>query len=240
MNILITGGASGLGEAITRKLASDSKNTIYFTYQRSESAANKICTEFNNCHAIKCNFTNEIEIESLVTKINTVDLDVLINNAYTGEAIHTHFQKIKIDEFKSNFKNNIIPTVQLTQAAIAVFKKKKSGKIITILTSFLTNKPPVGSSIYVANKAYLASLVKSWANECIGYNVTSNSVSPSFMQTNFTHDVDERIIEQMTQNHPLKKLLTKEEVAESVDFLVHSSHQINGLDILLNAGVELK
>jgi 3-oxoacyl-[acyl-carrier protein] reductase len=240
MNILITGGASGLGEAITRKLASDSTNKIFFTYQKSEASANKICVEFENCISIKCNFKNELEIEALIEKIATINLDVLINNAYTGEAIHTHFQKIKINEFKLNFENNILPTIQITQAAINTFKKKKSGKIITILTSFLTNKPPMGSSIYVANKAYLSSLVKTWANECIGYNVTSNSVSPSFMQTNFTQEVDERIIEQMIHNHPLKKLLTKEEVAESVDFLVNSSLQINGLDILINAGVELK
>jgi 3-oxoacyl-[acyl-carrier protein] reductase len=240
MNILITGGASGLGEAITRKLASYYNHTIYFTYQNSESSANKICDEFENCKAIKCDFTDKLELESLIEKLKTFDLDILINNAYSGEAIHTHFQRIKINEFTSNFENNIIPTVQITQAAIDTFKKKKSGKIITILTSFLTNRPPVGSSIYVANKAYLASLVKSWANECVGYNVTSNSISPSFMQTNFTRDVDERIIKQMTQNHPLKKLLTKEEVADSVDFLVHSSNQINGLDLLINAGVELK
>ena len=76
-----------------------------------------------------------------------------------------------------------------------MYKKKRKGKIITILTSFLLNSPPIGSSSYVANKAYLKSLTKSWANENIKFNVTSNTISPSFMQTNFTSDVDERIID---------------------------------------------
>ena len=46
MNILITGGGSGLGEAITRNLAKDLKNTIYFTYSNSELSAKKIVMDF--------------------------------------------------------------------------------------------------------------------------------------------------------------------------------------------------
>lgn len=240
MNILITGGASGLGEAITRNLASNSANTVYFTYSKSDSLATTLCAEFKNCSSIKCDFSNPLEVDGLLISIQNLDLDVLINNAYVGDVRHSHFFKNKIDQFKNDFDNNILPTIQITQTCIKIFKKKKKGKIITILSSILINKPSIGSSIYTANKAYLASLVKSWANECIPYNITSNSVSPALMQTQINDDLDERIIEQIIQNHPLKKILTKEEVAESVAFLVYSSNQINGLDIVINAGFELK
>ncbi|PWA03849.1 SDR family oxidoreductase [Flavobacterium psychrotolerans] len=60
------------------------------------------------------------------------------------------------------------------------------------------------------------------------------------MQTNLTATFDDRILDQMIENHPLKKLLTVEEVAETVLFLAHASNQMNGIDILLNAGATIK
>ena len=58
------------------------------------------------------------------------------------------------------------------------------------------------------------------------------------MQTNLTADIDERVVEQIKENHPLKNLLTVDEVAETVSFLVNASNQINGIDIIMNAGVQ--
>ncbi|MNQ43376.1 3-oxoacyl-[acyl-carrier-protein] reductase FabG [compost metagenome] len=240
MNILVTGGASGLGEAITRILARDSDNTVYFTYSNSEANAQKIQFEFSNTVSVKCDFKNSSEVQSLVNKIDDLKLDVLINNAYCGSPITTYFHKIPEDTFSSEFMFNIMPTILITQAVINSFRKKKKGKVITILTSFLLNTPPLGASSYVANKAYLGSLVKSWATENAKFNISSNSISPSFMQTNLTSDVDERIIEQIVNDHPLKKILTVEEVAESVLFLTNASSQINGVDIVLNAGTNIK
>ena len=240
MNILITGGASGLGEAITRTLAKDANNKIYFTYSRSDVNAKKIEQELENTSSIKCDFTDAASVAELKQQLSTFQLDVLINNAFWGTPVKTYFHKIDVTEFQTDFTNYIIPTVEITQAAIAYFRKKKSGKIITVLTSFLLNTPPIGSSVYVANKAYLQALVKSWATENIPYNISSNSVSPSFMLTNLTADVDERIIEQMTANHPLKKILTTTEAADAVLFLANASTQVNGIDIVLNAGTNIK
>lgn len=240
MNILITGGASGLGEAITRILAKEKTNTIFFTYSNSSLKAKQIETDFDNVNSIKCDFKNSSEVTSLVNNIQNINIDVLINNAYSNNCIKTYFHKIPNESFELDFINNIIPAIRITQSVITQLRKKKNGKIITILTSALANTPPLGWSCYTANKAYLESLVKSWATENIKFNITSNSVSPGFMQTNLTSDVDDRIIDQMVVNHPLKKILTVEEVAETVKYLTKSSSHVNGVDVLLNSGVNLK
>ena len=240
MKILITGGASGLGEAFTKALAKDRTNTVYFTYSKSTDKAKNIQEVYANAIPVKCNFNNQEEVNSLAENIATYSIDILINNAYSGNPIKTYFHKNKIADFSEEFNANIVPTVILTQACINHFRKKKSGKIITILTSFLTNIPPTGASIYVANKAYLKSLVNSWASENIKFNITSNSISPSFMQTNIANDVDERVIEQIIENHPLKRLLTIEEVADAVLFLTKATTHLNGIDMLINAGSNLK
>jgi NAD(P)-dependent dehydrogenase (short-subunit alcohol dehydrogenase family) len=240
MRILITGGASGLGEAITKTLAKDLQNTVYFTYHTSLDSALKIEAAFSNAKSIKCDFTNKKELKTLLNFLNQSNIDVLINNAYNGDFLNTHFHKIKINDFIKDFNANIIPTIEITQAAINCFRKKKYGKIITILSSSLLNIAPIGSSVYVANKAYLAQLTKVWATENSQYNITSNSISPSFMITHFTSSIDERFVQQMEDKHPLKRLLNVTEVADSVLFLVNASMQINGIDIVINAASTIK
>lgn len=238
MNILITGGASGLGKSITQVLAKE--HTVYFTYSKSLEAADALETELQNATAIHCDFSEEQSVKALVEKIAELDLDVMVHNAYSGDYLKTHFHKIETDDFLMDFKINVMPVIELTQAAINNFRKKKSGKIITILSSALVDVPPVGSAVYTANKAYLQKLVQVWANENAKFNITSNSVSPSFMETPMTASTDERVIEQMIESNPMKRLLTTEEVAKAVQFLANDTTQINGKDFVINAGNSLK
>jgi len=240
MNILITGGASGLGKTLTEILGKSKNNNVYFTYNKSEESAKNITEKFKNTEAHKCDFSKDSELTSFKNQIKEMDLDVLINNAYCSKINQIHFHKSPTMDFLMDFKVNIMPTISITQEVIKLFRKKKSGKIITILSSYLINKPPVGLSSYVANKAYLEKLTKAWANENAKFNITSNSISPSFMKTALTEDVDDRVVEQMIINHPNKELITTKEVAKAVLFLTNVGNHINGFDILMNAGVNIK
>jgi 3-oxoacyl-[acyl-carrier protein] reductase len=238
MNILVTGGASGLGEAITKTLAQNAGDKIYFTYNKSAEKSAQTQKDFPNTTGISCNFEDEQSLDKLIKHLPELKINVLIHNAFTGFE-KKHFHKLPPDYFLNNFKKNIVPVIRLTQEAITLFRKEKFGKIITILSSVVINKPPVGWSEYTAQKNYLLSLSKSWAVENAAFNITANTVSPSFMQTSLTRDTDERILEEMTQQHPLKKLLSLEEVAETVFFLTHCSQQINGTNSILNAASDI-
>lgn len=235
MNILVTGGSTGLGKSIVNALSDFPENKVFFTFNKHEKEAQSIVSEKQNVIAIKCDFTNVVEVCELEKKIPLCDLDVLVNNAYVGSAQNAHFHKTESELFLTSFENNLIPTIRITQSAISGFRAKKFGKIINVLTAYLVNLPPIGFSIYTANKAYLQQLSKSWNSEYARYNITSNCISPEFMLTNLSSNLDERVIEQMQSVHPLKKLLTPDEVAESVVYLVKSSQQINGAHIVINA-----
>ncbi len=236
--ILITGGASSLGEAITRSLVRSSDNRVFFTYNRSLEAATRIEHEFPQAKALHCDFTDPESLHLLLMQIPDLGLDVLINNAWTG-LITKHFHKTEPAAFQTSFVHNVLPTVQITQQAILAFRKKKSGKIINVLTSYLINRPPTGLAEYVANKAYLASMSKSWCVENARHNITSCCVSPSLMQTQLTSDVDERVIAEMIEAHPLKALITPQEVADTIEFLVRASPHINGANIIMNGGADV-
>jgi NAD(P)-dependent dehydrogenase (short-subunit alcohol dehydrogenase family) len=234
MNILITGGSSGLGKATVELLAAETENKVYFTYNRHKDDAVILMDKFSNTHAIEADFTDDADIDRLLKEIELMDLDVLVNNAYVGVPQSNHFHKIEAHEFLDGFKYNLIPTIRITQTSISIFKKKKFGKILNVLTSSLLGLPPAGYSIYTANKAYLQELSKVWNKEYVRYNISSNCIAPEYMQTNFS-EIDERILEQMKTEHPLKSLLTPAEVANVIKFLIQSSQQVNGITIPINA-----
>lgn len=239
MNILITGGASGLGKAITQKLASDPGNKVIFTYNRSESAAKELELHYKNCKGVHCDFHNNSSIENLFSLIESENLDVLINNAFTGLQTN-YFHKLEPEHFVSNFERNVLPVIRITSACILQFRKKKFGKIITILSSYIVNKPPIGLSEYVAEKNYLHSLSKSWAVENSKFNISSNCISPSFMLTDLTAQTDERILEEMIGSHPLKRILTPDEVADAAEYLVRASQHVNGTNLIINAAGDIQ
>ena len=91
MNIVVTGGASGLGEMITKTLAANSANQVFFTYSNSAANAAQIEKEFTNTKAFKCDFRNQSDLDLLTETIKEMQIDVLINNAYSGAFLKNYF-----------------------------------------------------------------------------------------------------------------------------------------------------
>lgn len=240
MNILITGGTSGLGKATVELLQKDG-HQIYFSYLATEqyiTVAKDLEATYPNVKGESLNFCEDESVDTFCKKIVSWDIDVLINSTYVGRPQTTYFHKIATEEFLKSFLFNVIPTVKITQACIEVMKRKKFGKIINIITEAVLGLPPMGYTLYAANKAYLMELSSVWNKEYTRYNITSNCILPAFMQTAFA-EVDERVLEQMVKDHPLKKLLTPEEVAQNVKFFVDASQQVNGVKLQINAGTQL-
>lgn len=239
MNILVTGGSSGLGKSVVELLETEKNNTVYFTYKSHKEDAEKICADFPNTVAIHCDFADSESLEKFINKIPDFDLDVLINNAYSGITLGNHFHKTPISDFNVAFQTNVLPLIAITQKVIEDFRKKKAGKIITVLTSALIGTPPMGYSVYSATKAYIAQLVKSWSRESIRFGITSNAVAPDFMQTSLTSDTNDFVVEQIKEANPMKKLLTTDEVAKVICDLAKATNQLNGVTIPVNAGVNI-
>ena len=240
MNILITGGTSGLGKA-TVELLSVEGHQIWFSYLATQefiAIASEMTGRMTNVHAVPVNFCDEKSVDDFCEQMKTWNIDVLINCTYVGKPQTTYFHKIASEEFLKAFQYNIIPVVKITQTAIEGMKKRRFGKIINIITEAIIGLPPMGYTLYAANKAYLMELSNVWNKEYTRYNITSNCILPAYMQTKFA-EVDERILEQMQKEHPLKQLLTPEEVAATVKFFVDATQQVNGVKLPVNAGTLL-
>ena len=235
MNILVTGGSGGLGKAVVETLARDANNNVYFTYASSAYAAEQIVAAHANVTAVRGDFTDSGQLEDLSRQMPCWDLDVLVNNAWVGNPEGIHFHKLTQEALLRSFTNNVLPTVSVTQKALETFREKKSGRIITVLTSYVVGVPPLGYSLYASAKAYLAQMAKSWAKEYGKMGITSNCVSPEFMRTGFTVGTDTRVIEQMEA----KRLLRPQDVADVIASLAYASPHLNGVNIPINAGMQM-
>lgn len=240
MNIVITGGTSGLGKAAIELLLKDDHNIFssYLPTDEFRHIAEEMEQTHDRLHFIPLDFCDSENVDQFCFKFKEWNIDVLVNCTYVGKPQTTYFHKIPPTEFTKSFEINIIPTVKITQAAIAVMRKKKFGKIINIITEAVAGLPPAGYTIYAANKAYLMKLSDVINKEDIKFNITSNCILPAYMQTNFAA-VDERMIEIMKNEHPLKELLRPEEVAQAIKFFVDASQQVNGVKLPVNAGTML-
>lgn len=238
MNILLTGGASGLGKAIAEHLASSGSHRLWITYCRSESAARKLEETFAHLQAIRCDFSDPASVDSLLERLPSLELDGLVNNALSGWTVK-HFHKLKPEELREGFERNVLPVVRLVQAALKGFRRKRFGRIVTVLTAALYERPPIGWSEYLAGKAYLWAMSRSWAVENASFGIAVNCVSPGFLPTDMHAEDDPRLVEEWRRQMPLQRFVEPREVARAVAFLLEGPASLNGENLLLNQGQSL-
>lgn len=234
MNILITGGSTGLGRALVETCASDLDNQIIITYCCHEDEAQALAGRFQNVRAVQVDFSDAQSVDLFAKSLEAESVDVLINNAYAGNPQGVHFYKTDPTDFSQAFECNVIPLIKITQACVKGMRKRKFGKIINIITSYVMDVPPTGFSVYTATKAYIRQISKSLSKELGRFNITSNCILPDYMQTDFGQ-VEDFQLEQMKDAHPLKKLLKPQEVADIIYQLLKASQQLNGVEIPINA-----
>ena len=115
--------------------------------------------------------------------------------------------------------------------------KNKSGKIVNI-TSVVGHTGNLGQANYAASKAGIVAMSKSLAMEYAKKNINVNCISPGFIKTAMTDNLDEKFKELIISKIPSAKLGEPKDVANAVLFLVSDqSNYINGETIHVNGGM---
>jgi NAD(P)-dependent dehydrogenase (short-subunit alcohol dehydrogenase family) len=231
--VVLTGGSSGIGKEINIFLL-EKGYEVLFTYCHSEETAKELEQTYPGSRAFQIDFTSDNRMHDFFAAIDEFDPDILINNYYSGTFIDTYFHKTDVEKILNDFRNNIIPTLQITQKCINIFRKKKLGRIINILSSSLI-APAVGTSVYNSNKAYLLQMSKSWALENVKFGITCNAVSPSFIPTDFHKDMDDRMKDMILSGYPLKEKLEGGDIARVIELCINGGKHFNGNHLFVDA-----
>ncbi len=237
---LVTGGTSGIGKKIAELLLSEGA-FVFINYHSNETqmfdAKKELKNISSNLEFIKANIANEEEVLAMMNKINEKKghLDFLINNA--GTNVDAFIEDADMVSFKRVIDVNFIGKVITTKQALPLLKKGKESVIINI-ASRLGTTPCEEASAYCGAAAAIINFTKSASMELAKYNIRVNCVSPSLTITPLALEGwSEEEIKMQTEENPLKRLASTEDIANTVIFLLSDkASYINGQNINVNGG----
>ena len=237
-NIIVTGASGGIGNAIVKKLH-DSGANILATGTRAEKLE-ELKLKFNNIKIIKFDISQHEKIEEFINNATEElggSLDCIINNA--GITKDNLTIRMSFEEWIKVIDINLTSTFLMCKYSIKKMLKNKSGKIINI-TSVVGHTGNAGQANYTASKAGIVAMSKSLAIEYAKKKINVNCISPGFISTAMTDQIDEKHKETIIAKIPSDRLGRPEDIANAVSFLSSDqSDYINGETIHVNGGMYL-
>ena len=237
-NIIVTGASGGIGNSIVQKLHENGANVLA-TGTRNEKLE-ELKAKFNNIKTLKFDISEHEKIEEFIN--NATDelggsLDCIINNA--GITKDNLTIRMSLEEWMKVIDINLTSTFFMCKYSIKKMLKNKSGKIINI-TSVVGHTGNVGQANYTASKAGIVAMSKSLAIEYAKKNINVNCISPGFINTAMTDQIDEKYKEAILAKIPSNRLGKPEDIANAVNFLSSDqSDYINGETLHVNGGMYL-
>ena len=237
-NVIVTGATGGIGNSIIKKLYEAGAN-ILATGTKDEKLQ-ELKKKFQNIQTLKFDISQTDNLENFIedaTKKLGGKLDCMINNA--GITQDNLAIRMSIEEWKKVIDINLTSTFLISKFAIKKMLKNKKGKIINI-TSVVGHTGNLGQTNYTASKAGIVAMSKSLAIEYAKKNINVNCVSPGFIKTDMTDQINDDFKKKLIEKIPSGSLGTGEDVSNCVAFLASDmSNYINGETIHVNGGMYL-
>lgn len=235
---LVTGGGTGIGFAIAKKLH-EMKYTVVLTGRRKNKlieAKKKLRTR---CYIFENDISNKNSIPSLIKNIedNIGNIDILINNA--GTHLRRKAIETSDEEWDTVINTNLNSVFSLSRECSKKMIKRKKGNIIMIgsVTSIM-GLPDV--SAYATTKTALTGLTRILAIELGKYSINVNCICPGFIKTAIFKKVkksDPKRFDKILSRTPLNRFGNVEDISNVVGFLCSPESQfITGSIIPVDGG----
>nr|WP_263313526.1 3-oxoacyl-[acyl-carrier-protein] reductase [Mammaliicoccus sp. Marseille-Q6498] len=240
---IVTGASRGIGRKIALELGNEGYNVVV-NYAGSKEKAEQVVSEIKelgvDAFAYQANVSEIDEakamIKETVSKFGTID--VLVNNA--GITRDNLLMRMKQDEWDDVINTNLKGAFNCVQAVTRPMLKQKSGRIIN-LSSVVGSIGNPGQANYVATKAGLEGMTKTFARELASRGITCNAVAPGFIVSDMTDQLSEDLKEQMKSQIPLSRFGEDSDIANAVAFLAsEKASYITGQTLHVNGGMYMQ
>jgi len=237
---LVTGGASGIGEAISRAL--DAEGAIPVIVGRNQQKAEQLLGELQRGHIITENLGTAESCMKVVkeTLALTGRLDGLVNNAGVNDGVG--LERGSPERFLESLQTNLHHYYFLAHYALDPLKASK-GAILNISSkTALTGQG--GTSAYAAAKGAQLALTREWAVELLPYGIRVNAIVPAEVMTPLYRtwldsfpDPEEKL-QDIVRNIPLENRMTlASEIADMALFLLSArAAHITGQHLFVDGG----
>ena len=221
--VLVTGGASGIGEKIVEHFAHQGARVAFLDIQKDAGiqlakkieAAGDAAPSFLQCDLTDTDALRKC-VEKVIGEFKTVD--VLVNNA-ANDARHT-IEAVTPEFWDQSIAVNLKHQFFASQAVIPAMKKAGRGSIIN-MSSISWMIPSVGLPVYITAKAAIVGLTRTLAHELGASNIRVNCVLPGAIFTERQKQLwfTEAYKVEILSRQALKRMISPDEVARLVLFL---------------------
>lgn len=232
--VLVTGGAQGLGQAMSELLATEGA-IVYAADMKP------LTYSFTNVNFISMNVTDSTSVEKAIETIieKHGKIDILVNNAGITRDAMTY--KMTEEQWDLVIDVNLKGVFNVTKLVGPLMEKNGGGSIINI-SSVVGVFGNIGQANYAATKAGVIGLTMTWAKEFArkGVPVRVNAIAPGYIMTDILKTVPQDLLDQFASMTMLKRLGEPKEIAETVLFLASdAASYITGQTISVNGGMRL-
>jgi 3-oxoacyl-[acyl-carrier protein] reductase len=189
---------------------------------------------------LRCDVSDEAGVRAMLKKIEAEfgRLDVLVNNAGTTAPWKMRdLESLSLEDWDRVFAVNVRGLFQVTRAAVPLLKASKGCIVNT--ASIVGLRPGPQPLPYAASKAAVVNLTKTLAWN-LGPEIRVNAVAPGWMEGDWMQrmlkDKYEDLMGKRARSTPLKRVVTAEDVAETMMSLVQSNRFVTGEVIVIDGG----
>ena len=234
--IFVTGASGGIGSAICNRFFKN--NFTLVLTSSSEEKKNILKKKYGNDHYYyKTNLSNSNELQETMKEISNShkDISIIVNNA--GITEDNLILRMKYEQWTKVIQTNLDSNYLIIKSLLPNMISRRYGKIIGISSVVgITGNP--GQSNYVASKSGMIGLYKSIALEVAKRNINVNIVSPGFIKTSMTDELNENQKNNILSRIPMDKFGNPEDVANLVYFLSSDeSSYVTGQNFNVNGGM---
>lgn len=219
---IVTGGARGIGRAISIALAKRGVHVVV-NYKNSHEAAAALVEEIaragGSASMIRADVAELAEVRAMVREVRRAHgrLDVLVNNA--GVLLEGLFSLVDLEAFWGVLRTNLGGVANCCKCASPLLGKGRSGRIVNI-ASIAGMHATLGLSAYATSKAAVITLSGVLARELAPQGISVNVVAPGLVDTDMPASMKKaEARERSIASQPVARIGTPEEVAAVVAFL---------------------
>ncbi|WP_312844389.1 3-oxoacyl-ACP reductase [Diaphorobacter nitroreducens] len=243
--VLVTGGARGLGQAITRAVAREGAGVV-INYHRSDAAAQALADELGpRAIALQADVTDAAAVQRLFATARErtgAPISAVVNNAlaqfsFDGDA-RPKLGEITWERFSQQIEGAVKGALNTMQAALPGMRAQGFGRVVNVGTNLFQN-PVVPYHDYTAAKAALLSLTRTAAHDLGPDGITVNMVSGGLLRTtDASSATPEAVFDLIASMTPLRRVTTPAEFADAVLFFLSPwGRAVTGQNLVVDCGL---
>ncbi|MBK9317179.1 MAG: SDR family oxidoreductase [Acidobacteria bacterium] len=217
---IVTGAASGLGLAISKKL--QSQGAVVVLVDKAEEALKTAVLEIGErAIAIPCDITSLQDVERMVQEVagRYGRIDILVNSAGVSGRTGIKSHEVDAEDFKFVFDVNVNGCFNTARAVLPHMLERNYGRILHI-ASIAGKEGNAGMLAYSASKAAVIGMTKVQGKEYAETGITVNALAPAVIRTAMVDAMPESQVRYMTDKIPMRRCGNLDEIAHMAAFIL--------------------